>query len=89
MQILGYPPLQRLFTSSKNEEGSETMKIAGKPGNLENKLVSRWIHLNLKSIINTFLAERDEKSVSFFKKNFYFIFSRSDPFITVTAGPAN
>ena len=85
MRRLGVPPIQRLFTSSKNEEGSETMKIAGKPGNFANKLVSRWIHLNLKSIINTFLAECD-KNQSHFSR---FFFSRSDPFITVTAGPVN
>ena len=39
MQRLGVPPIQRLFTSSKNEEGSEKMKVAGKLGNFPNKLV--------------------------------------------------
>ena len=35
MQRLGVPPNQR----QKNEEGSETMKVAGKPGNFANELV--------------------------------------------------
>ena len=38
MQRLGVSSIQRLITSSKNEEGSETMKVAGNPGNLASKL---------------------------------------------------
>ena len=38
MQRLGVPSIQRLlFTSSKNEDGSEKMKVAGKPGNFLSK----------------------------------------------------
>ena len=40
MQRLEVSPIQHLFTS-KIEDGSETMKVAGKPGNIANELEVR------------------------------------------------
>ena len=45
MQRLGVPPIQSLLTSSKNEDGSETMKV------LENVETLRSVVAKLSSVV--------------------------------------